>query len=450
MRLALALLLPLAAAAAEPTAEDFKRALDGHFLAASGGFLPRPCVHVGFYLGAPEVSFAGTEFDWTPASFLARHDASSPKVGNPEDRYQYLVKQGFMQVRTAADGAREYTMTWKGFGATDGQGCFFTGGGRIEPVVLSFEKAGSRWRVTASGRPTEIEPWASGPEFPAIFGNYGESRSEFFKKTYEIERAGGGYAVVVRQDPAMKNTAIRAWQQERERKRLDPAKVAAQVGPLTAGRILGMLREYAEQAYAPLREVCFALPHMVDEQNFEAFYRTPEGQARPVPAMTIYNLEWRPGGPGDQMRHYDILSRLESTGLATGKRVAASEYRGVKADGALRFELTPAGVAMLAPPPSVVPCLVAGHVEVEEVVGLQQFDAATLRPKFAARTRFVPLPGREALLARFGHFARLQEVGGALVGQVTFDNGRVAAEHVVYKNPRYRLERDRLKPLPFN
>jgi hypothetical protein len=445
-----------ATGAAEPAAEDFKRALDAHLLQQAGAYLPRPCVRVGFHLGAPERAFPGTEFDWTPASFVSRHDADSPKVGNPEGPYQLLARHGLMQARTLADGAREYTMTWKGFGASDGQGCFFTGGGTVDTVVHSFEKArgeGGReiWRVAATGRPKEIEPWAGDAEYPQHFNSYSNSRTELYRRTYEIERAGRGYAVVRKPGPeyeaAMKNPVIRAWQEARERKRQDPAKVAQAAGPLSAERILAALQAYMKEAYAPPNRVCFPLPHMSDESNLGGMHGVP-GDKRPAPVFTLYNLEWRPGGPTDLMRNFDILSRFQSAGLAGMARVPATEYRGGKANGALRFELTPAGVAMLAPEDPL--CLLVGHVEVVEVVGFQQFDAATLLPRFAARTRFKPLPGREALIARFGNFARLQEAGGAMTGHVAYGNGPLVAREGVFKNPQYRADRAQLAPPPFN
>lgn len=417
-----------AAAAAEPAAEDFKRALDAHLLQA-GAYLPRPCVRVGFHLGAPERAFPGTEFDWTPASFLSRHDADSPKVGNPEGPYQLLARHGLMQARTLADGAREYTMTWKGFGASDGQGCFFTGGGALDMVVHSFEKArgeGGRetWRVAATGRPKDLEPWARDPEYSQHFNSYSNSRSELYRRTYEIERTGRGYSVVTKRnaeyEAAMKNPVIRAWQSERERKRKAPATIAAEVGRLTPERVSALIAEYLKEGYAPSSRVCFWMPHMVDEANFIEIANTPAGAPRPVPFMTLYNLEWRPGGANDLMRHYDILTRLQAAGLAGMARVPATEYRGGKANGALRFELTPAGLAMLGPKERSS-CLELGEMEVSEIVHFEQFDQATVRPRF-----------------------------GALVGNFTYLNDRVYCEQGAFKLPQYRADIQQLKPPAFN
>lgn len=422
---------------AEPTTEELRRALNRHFTAVSGGFLPRPCVRAGFHLGAPERAHHETEFDWTPASFLSRHGPDSPKTGNPEAPYAYLTMQGMMQAHVAADGVREYRMTWKGFGVTDGQGCFHTGGGRVEAEVLSTERAGAAWRVTAVGRPTSPEPWTRAPGFIKAFGSYGGARVEFSPRVYDIVASGSGYAVAVKMDPASRNPAVRAFEAERARRRQDPATVAAQAGILSTESVLAVLRDHMKMPHAPPNRICVQLPHMADDTNLGRLF-TPGGGPQPTPYFTLYNLQWRPGGPGDLRRNHDVLERLRAAALLTRHRVAAESFRGGKADGALRYELTPAGIAMLVPEDPQ--CLLVGHVEVEDVVGVQQFDESTLRPRFAARTRFRALPGRDAVLARFGNFARLREEGGALVGTLEFRGGRVIVAEAVYQNPRFRAD----------
>jgi hypothetical protein len=442
------IMLSAALPARAQTAADaagFKRAIEEHVARTSVNF-GRPCVNLWKIAPTKQPSFPDTRFDWAPASFIIRLDGETDPEGRLARVFGLAARHGYFERRKAPDGAPEYRMTWAGYAKTNGQGCFYTGSVEIEAAVQSFERQGvETWRVVATGRPRNLLPWASDPEFWQIFKSYSDSRYEYGRNTYEVARRGVSLAVVDRRPPP-DTLGIPRFLLMLQKRGPRPEQIAKEAGVLTRERVGATLADYVTKGYAMSNRVCLRLPHMVDETNLVEDSQTPEGQAPAPLHFTIYNAAWRPSGLVDATRNYDILTRLESAGVVTSERLSATEYRGQKANGAIRFTVTDAWRAMI--PRNQPGCVLVGHVVPTEVLDFEQFTAINTRPAFVARTKFTPLPGREALLVRFRNLERLSDPGGAMIGNFYFVEGKLGAE-ASYPNPEFEADGSTLPPLPF-
>jgi hypothetical protein len=423
--------------------EKFKRAIE-EYVARTSVNLSRPCVNLWKIPPTKQAAFPDTRFDWSPGSFVIILDGETDPQGYLTRTFGLAARHGYFERRAAAHGALEYRMTWTGYAGTNGQGCFYTGSAEAVATVKSYERRGAvNWQVVATGQPRSLLPWAADPEFRQLFTAYSDHSSVYGTGYYEVTPSGFGFSVVDQRPPPETLGIPRPLLLLLARRGPRPERVAKEAGVLTRERVRAALNDYATQAWVATNRVCIWLPHMVDETNLSG---TSEGQAAAPLHFTIYNLAWRPGGADGASRNYDVLTRLESVGVVRSERIAASEYRGGKANGAIRFTLTDAGRAMTtSEQPS---CLLVGHVETVEVLDFQQFTPLNTRPAFVARTKFKPLAGREAVIARFRHLERLTEQGGAMIGNIHFIGGKLSVEGS-YHNPEFEADRSQLPPLPF-
>ena len=123
-----------------PRPENFKAALDEYY-ARTANMMARQCAALGYSPGQRQMGHPDTAFDWTPAGFLARVDGDQGRQPHLAKRLTLLEKHGHLQSRKAADGALEYLLPWKGYAASNGQGCFYLTSGEREAKILAGDKS---------------------------------------------------------------------------------------------------------------------------------------------------------------------------------------------------------------------------------------------------------------------------------------------------------------------
>lgn len=387
---------------------------------------------------------AGAEFDWTPWAFSAHLDQKS-MAWNPllMRQFELLRKHGYLERIQDTGGMPTYGMTWYGYAASDGQGCFriasdertVTVHGRAPPPRPSVQG------VSATAIPVHVEPIARDLEFRSLFGSAADNVQDFNRPaTYGLGRYEGRPIVLASRTHNVPLPAARP-EEARRGPQLTGTEVARRVGPIDPSRlkllIAERLQHYAPLAHAPISRVCLYFPIAVDETNASSGLR-PLGEPvyRGPLWFTIYNTE-RVIHDRDEREAFALFKAFEAAGLARSRLLPAGRFRDRPAKGAVRFELTPAGMALMdATDPR---CVRIGTFEPEAPLRFQQFTPANLRPKFVGRAAFRPSPGAEPLIEQLPFLRSLVQIGGAYWGELSYRQGVVDVD-LSFKLVRYRMD----------
>jgi hypothetical protein len=418
-----------------PRKENFKAALDEH-LRRTAQVYSRPCAPVDLARPQDNAGPAGVRFDWTPASFRAVVDPRQPQSQRGAQRYAFFARLGYFAAQALPDGATEYTLTWKGYGASTGQACFQMAGPERSAEVLSFAKKRSEngvdvYEVVARATHLGFEPWTQTPEFKQLFVDHSLQRyMDPPPVAYELARGAGGFEVIAEQGRALTTQLRNA---------IRPEVLAKLAGGVTAERVRAALATYlAGPQGAQQSRLCLRLPeaHQADENTYDAYrYRGPAGGDQPPPTFTYYNLLARQPYAGQEpLRGYVLMQKLEALGFATAETLPAPSFREQPAAGAVRFTPTAAFLARLGSER----CYPVGTAQVEEIVRFDPLLETNLTPAFVARAKIKPFDDEAAkVVASLPHFARMQEVGGVLRGVLQYQDNELRVVNLIAQYPMY-------------
>ncbi len=397
------------------------------------------CVRIPYeperFRGPPD-----TEFGWSPASFAVHADARSLRDNPRLERYfALLARHGFLVAIEPLEGTPRYGLTWKGFVAAGERGCFRIASARRDVRVQSFRSAGARngrqvFTVMASSVPLAVEDWTRDPEFAALFpGALKPMRGHPEPVAYSVARTDHGF-IVIKEPGRLDTSPMPEGPPWARRAPPVPADVVVRAaGTLDAKRVKDMLTDPGVRAYAPSR-VCLWLPaNRSDENNIEEAWRAADPASRKALTFTIYNAR-RLIDDREERGTYEFFRRMEAVGLVRATRLPATEFRGYPARSKVRFEFTPAAMAMMDRDDPL--CLRVGEFTIEEVLWFEELTTANLRPRFVARTAFHPAPEAAALVARMGHLRRLAELGGVARGSLGVSKSGIVPE-LIYDVPRW-------------
>jgi hypothetical protein len=415
--------------------ENFKLALDEH-LRRGASYYQRPCAPVDMTRPPDGMGPADVRFDWTPAGFRAVVDPRQPQTQRAAQRYPYFAKQGYMEAKALAEGATEYTLTWKGYGASTGQPCFVMAKAERLADVLSFSKKRTEngvdvYEVVARAAHQGWEAWSQTPEFKQIYADQSLQRYlEPQPVAYELARGDRGWEVIGEQGKALSAQTRNAVRSE---------IVARMAGGVTAERVRTALEGYlASPQGAQQARLCLRPPeqHQVDEGNLDAYrYRGPGGAELSAPTLTFYNVLMRqPYAGQESLRGYVLMKKLEALGFATSETLPAASFRDQPAAGAVRFTLAPSFLARF----SQERCYPVGTAQVDAVVSFEPITETSLAPPFVARVKIKPFDEEGAkIIAALPHFARMQEVGGVLRGTLQYHENDLRVANLQPHFPMY-------------
>ncbi len=452
-----------------PRPENFKAAID-RYLAGSAHIYgqAQPCVQPGYYSRTP-AGWPDLRFDMTPTGFRFTADAKSDPQGQLQGRFQALISPGFFEA-TTVDGTTVYTMTWKGYAASNGNGCFAVASAHREAKIIGFEPKRIEnhvaiYEVTARAIPRTVEPWAQTESFKNLFATTGNLKQVLDPNpvTYELARTPTGFTVI------------------NERGRQAPVRPAGEDGALTAklagavtpNRVQKALEAYFARTGATQNRLCLRLPQAPGEADetgpgltgYGAARAYPVPQPAPVPPgytplqgaapqgysalqpgttgkqlpmfITFYNVQQREryGGEG-VLRGYELMRRLESLRLATSELVSVNNFNGIPAQGAVRFTLSETVTSSIGN--AYDRCYPVGTLQLAEVLRADSFLEGTLRPRFVGRMALVPA-GEHArrVIEKFGHLARVQAVGAYVQGTLRYADGELQVENAQVYVPNF-------------
>lgn len=422
----------VAGSPASPRPENFKRALD-QYLPHTVEPRERLCANIGYATGhARTLSFPDTQFYFSPPTYLARvGPETSPRL---RKRLEHFAKHGYLKAAQGDGGLPEFTMTWKGFAASNGAGCLFLAGTERQATVLSHKRARVErdgeeiYEVVVKHAPVALEAWVADPDFRNLFENDGISyKSEIdpVPAVFELARRKEGFRVLGEQAVAGRRSVPKA------------ASDAPPVSGVEPKRLLGLIEAYIARGQGTRNYACLnALAEGSDETTYEA--PPAPGHTGPVKTVTFYNF---PDRSGEALRPvllgYEKMRRLESLGLATSRLLAVGEFGRRVAAGGVRFELSPALHELAVPARG---CIAIGTVHAEEILVAEKFSAAVAQPRFWARMRLKTMAGREAVAAKFGHVARMQDPGFPVWGTLEQSGSELQVTSLSYYFPEFYVD----------
>lgn len=422
-----------------PRAENFKAAIDHHLAQGARNFHSQPCVSAPAapaLQGTPGGGFKDTRFDHTPAGFFASPDLRSDPGGSIKNRLAFLEKQGLLQSATNAGGGIEYTMTWRGFAASNGSGCFHVASAEREAKVIGFEKKRTEngvdiYEVTATALPQSVEAWAQTPEFKDLFPQQSGLLRQLNPDpvVYELARGDRGFTVI-----SERGQPIRSASSEQA------AITAKLIGQLTAERVKVAAQSWMARSseHTAGNRLCLQLPGANEVDQITPDPRTtPPTAAATDLSFDLYNLvnrELREGDP--RLRSYAFLRRLESLGIARSELLNFSEFNGAPAQGGVRFVLPRSFTERFAGGPRG--CYVLGTLQVEEAIRFAPFSTGLPNPPFTARLALTPVDeDAKRIIAAFGHYSRVAEAGAVLSGVLNYKDGELQVGHAQLRLPAF-------------
>ncbi|MBX3664462.1 MAG: hypothetical protein KF834_02135 [Burkholderiales bacterium] len=414
-----------------PQVKNFKATLD-RYLAQTLGYYSQPCV--GMPSTNPRSSgFKDTRVDHTPVGFRVSLDARNDPVGNIKARLAYLEKQGFIQSRPNANGSHDYSMTWKGFAATNTNGCLNIASVEREAKVIGFEKVRADndveiYRVTASIVPKSVEPWAQTPEFRDIFSSYSRILRDPDPVVYELARSDVGFVVLKEKGQPARTL------------RGEAAGITMRlVGTLTAERVKAVVQSYVarRQNHSSNTRVCMPQPRPAEVDRITPDRFDYKAIGDKSISLDIYNLPGRNASDNQaKMRGYALLRRFEALGLAKSEPLNHSEFNGKPVSGGVRFELNRELANKFSTAPSG--CILLGVLQVEEIIRFSQFNYAAQPPRFVARMALKPVDDEaRRIIAEFGNLSRISEVGVAMIGSLEYKDGELQVLQTEVRIPSF-------------
>jgi len=414
-----------------PRPENFKRALD-HYLPHAVDPQKRLCAPLGYGTRyGVSMGFPDTRFYFTPPTFLARLEGDSASSLRP--RLDHFARHGYLEASESAQGGVQYTMSWKGFGESNGAGCMYLAGTERDASIVSYARARSEhgreiWQVVAIPRPKNLAPWVADPAFSELFERDGiryQNEIEPAPVVYELARLKDGFRVLGEQ--AASGAAI------------TPA-VGGERPPaeqVDVTRLQELIDVYIARGQGTRNYVCLQSVGMgADEATRDA--PIEPGRSGIPSTVTYYNVLGRTGEPlRNVLTGFETMRRLESLGLATSELLAVSAHGRRAAAGGVQFTLLPALKALYVPARG---CFAVGTIQGAEIVSTQSFSATVARPRFWARMRLRVREGQEALVNRFGHLVRMRDAGIPVWGTLAKSGDQVEVASLSWYFPDFYVE----------
>ena len=400
-----------------PREENFEVAL--HRVAgASSGYPHELCVQPALSPEPQRKGKDGIAFDTVPGAYSVafRVDAGGTMRDRQIAQFELLANAGFftakdttLELAGSPVPAREFDLTWEGFSASAGRGCFYYGR-RDKVEVLAFEKRKNeagvdvyevRYRVLV-GRP---EKWASGQEFKEAWPQAGKELEGAILTT-QLLRGETGWITVLE---LQKAAAVPK----------DLEKLALIAGPLTKENLTRRLAA-AERPVPPRLASCLMLPMQADETIGLGTGNPKE----PFVATFVNRLDREPSRNQELLRDYELMRRLERAGFAKAELLEVFDYKGYPAKGAVRFTLDQA--IKLRIDPQTTHCLPLGRA---------RMTVLALRPRlggsvptsydFVGRAVFEGVEDwLKKVAQQFPHVAFMINEGLAVTGTVSLQNGQ--------------------------
>ena len=390
-------------------------AIDDHLLTGGSLYYRYPkCVPLGYMPGLKMYGRPGFEdarFDYTPAGFLVELDPNAANLRyDLQAKLKLLAKVGFLEEKPLPGGATRFTMTWKGFGASNGSGCFVTVEGEPSARIVSWSAKQSKgialYEVVARVFPGKPAAWTKSTPFEDAFGEAALRALEPKTKVFELAPSERGYTVISEDGrPVPVNRVDRALLEIYIRR----------AAPIDAETIATKLQAELDGRLAAQARLCLPLPQHgeADETDFyDSRYRSDTGVVRKTEAhFTYYNL---PDAGALQrvqpLRGYAKMRKLEALGLATSEQIPATEFKNAPAAGAVRFTIGGGPLQGLLDNPAR--CFMVGKLAVDRVLDFEPPRPWRTTSRFSARLKVVPVGtiGEKAIVL-YGHFRRMAEVG---------------------------------------
>ncbi len=427
----------LAADPSRPPMQKFVDAMDLYIEQQGRGFFTRYCVSLNPALVSERTgTFKDTFYDETPAGYRLSTETLNDPRGALRAQLDYLRNEGFLEGKPNAKGGIDYLLTWKGYAASNTNGCLFIHGHQSQSVIDSVEKKlgaeGSvSYEVSAAVVPKNAVPWAKKDSFNQLFPEHAallQGAKPYFRK-YEMALRDNVLQVVKVEGRDYRHS-INAYGIE----------MAKQAGTITADRVKTAIQSYIDTSLgAGSRDsLCLRLPprNEVDQVVAES-PRVGDRNIAPA-ALEFYHLPYRfTEDLALKWRGYTWLRRLETLDLVKANRLLdATEFGGQIAVGGSRFELTRDGTAWFAQ--DLQGCRPLATYKLEEILDFDQPDPRGGTMRFIARLSITPVdePAKR-VINEFGHYARVLAAGVPLAGQMFFKEGRLQVTSAQVKLPKF-------------
>ena len=427
----------IAADSTLPPVGVFQAALNQHMEQLPKGYFGRTCVSA-----APDSqserrgTFKDTHFDHTPVGFLVSTDVMFDPNGARRAQLPYLEKQGFLESKPNKKGGIDYSMTWKGYAATNGYSCFFIHSDEREAKVIKVERKRADkgiefYEVTAGWLLKGIEPWAQGEEFGRLFPYHvlGKIKPDRVIK-YEMARGDRGFVILKVNDIEYQPPNF-----------AQAALMAKMAGTLTPDQVRKAVASFVTEKLNASAEnkLCLKLPGQDEvDQIILNDHKNDVDPNAPVAMFDVYHIPGRfRDDNAPKLRGYVRLRRLEALGLVHSRILNYSEFRGVAALGGVRFEVKKEAADKFAP--NLRGCYALNSYRLEEIIRFDQFSPTGGSPGFIARVSVHPIDD-DAMRAinEFGHFSRVAAVGAALIGGMTFKEGGLQVGRAQVRLPTFQ------------
>lgn len=419
-------------------AAEFQAVIDQFMSQVSKGYFGRSCVSV---LPEPEAersgSFKDTHYDNTPAGFRLSTDTLRDPKGMRKAQFAYLEKQGFFESASNASGGLDYSMTWKGYAQSSGNGCLFIHGIRRKTVISRIEdktaeNGATIHEVTARVLLDDIAPWAQGAEFNRLFPQHAAilQKDDFEPIVFDMTRGKTGMEILkTRRGTYHPPSAVKSRVSE---------KTAA---PISTGQVRAAVESYVQTTLnaTAAHKLCMKLParNEVDQLNLA----NPGNHASPdalFASFDIFNIPDRPRTElADKLRGTTWLRRMESLGLAKSKTLDNTNFGGVAALGGTRFEITGKVAERFAP--ELGGCYPLNTYQVEAIISFDQIAPPANYGNVVARISVRPVDDdAKRIISTFGHFSRVAAVGVPLTGSMKMNNGSLQVTHARVQLPKFQ------------
>lgn len=414
-----------------PRPENFKRALD-RYLPHTVDPQKRLCAPLGYgsRYGLSK-GFPDTRFYFTPPTFLARLDSES--AADLRERLDHFARHGYLSAVQGRDGMLQYTMTWKGLGASDGAGCMYLAGVERDVSILSFahariEHGEEIWQVVAVPRPKNLESWVADPAFAGLFerdGIHYQSEIEPAPVSYEVARRKDGFQVLGEQAAASAQRVPAVGGELPPTGKVDDARLKELIDVYIA-------KGQGTRNYVCLQSVGLGADEATEDPPIEP------GRSAVKGTVTYYNVLER---AGEALRPvllgFETMRRLESLGLASSELMVAGAYKRRAAAGGVRFALRPELKALYV---TARNCFAVGTIVSADIVSAQPFSATAVRPRFWARMRMQVREGQEALVGKFGHLVRMRDEGIPAMGTLAKSGDQVEVASLSWYVPEFFVD----------
>lgn len=370
-----------------PRPENLKRALRTVATTSAA----QACVR----LNEQQAPSAALPFDHSPAGYRvqARQGGEGSKAADA------LVAAGLLRSELAG-GVTQYTMTWDGFGQTDGTGCFVfhSGSDAVELIRVQRKppREGNRvLEVVYRRTPVITAEWAKREDVQAAFPAI-KAAIEPAPATVELVQSPSGWVVLARRGPEGVPQA-------------DPFALAAIAGTITPDRA----RELFDAALA-MQPFCVEIPARGDHL----------AGSPPDAEIFLFNFLGPAAFPDGMRREavYAHLNALARAGLMEERLYRLEQVSGTPAAGAVGFVATERAKKLM--PQWGSACIPIGRTVIDEILRVEQFGPGNPTPRVMARAR-VQLDDASfaKLVQEIPHLKRMLDVGIGVSGQFTVRDG---------------------------